>query len=208
MYALLRLGIEFGISPTNTIQMKTHYFFLLITIVLFSNRFQAQSTGSAIYLTATDFEHQKTTHQTKHTRIKLHDVIKKDFIEVKVNDTIYKYSKNEIFGYRDTEGNQFRMYQGNIYPILNPGEKIVIYKVTGAPVQKGQLQTYSYYFSADASKEILPLTLYHLEHAFADSKEFTSMLEIHFSSANGLLEYDSTHHMYKISRFLELAQNR
>lgn len=159
-----------------------------------------------MFLTANDFKNKIATHCSNHTHIKHHEVFKRDIIEVKTKDSTYKYKKKDIYGYRENNGATYRLYNDKPYHIINPNETILIYKVSNGPSTKEQEQTFSYYFSKDASQEIKALTLNDLENTFKGDKMFEELLEIHFRKDNELLEYDNMHKMYKLNRLLELAK--
>lgn len=174
-------------------------FFSGITVI------KAQEHQRGIYRSAEDFVSRKLTHASKHTHIKLHEVFKKDIIEVKHNDSNYVYKKHEIFGYKENTGEEFRVHEYKFYQILNPTEKVLIYKMPHGIPQKGQAQAYSYFFSKNASSPILSLTLKNVEGQFADNVKFDEFLETHFKTDEDLLEYDSIHKMYKLNRLYELS---
>ena len=186
--------------------MKSQHYILVQIICLFSNLSQGQNNGRGIYLTSEDFLNHKVTLASKYTRIKLHEIVNKELVVIKTKDTTYTFFKDSIFGYQDNEGNSFRFYNGNIYPIVNPTETILIYKVSDGPVQKGQPKTYTHFFSKDARSKIFPLTMNCILTEFNNNKPFTNTLEIHFNNKNNLLEYDDTHHLFKINRLLELTK--
>jgi hypothetical protein len=185
--------------------MKPISYIILFLLMGWALTIFSQDGTQGIFLTVDDFKAQKLTHASTHTHLKLHESFKKEIIEVKMHDSSCIYKKSEIFGYRDKEGNTYRFYNNRIYPILNPGEKILIYKVANAPPLKGQVQTYSYYFSADATRTIVPLAISNLEKEFKGNQAFLDLLEVHFSNTSNLLEYDDIHKMYKINRLLEMA---
>jgi hypothetical protein len=180
--------------------MKPLYYILIFC--LFSEFTQAKNNRWGIYLTSKDFLNRKVTFASKHTRIRLHEVLNKATIVVKTKDSTYTYFKDSIFGYHDKEGNDFRFYHGKIYPIINPAETILIYKVSNVTVQKGQLKMYSYFFSKDAHSKIFPLTMNHILDEFNDNKAYTNNLEIHCH----LLEYDNAHGVFKINRLLQITK--
>jgi len=186
------------------IQNKLAYSVLLI-ISAFT--FQAQESLQGIYLNATDFTNNKLAYSHKHTHIKLHEVFKTDLIEVKYNDSLFTYKKKDVFGYRDKDGQTFRFYNEKNYPILNPAETILIYKLTTGMGLKNQPVQIAYYFSKDADSAILPLTMKNIEQAFSENKMFQELLEIHFKKDNELTDYDSTHNEYELNRLLELSKN-
>ena len=167
---------------------------------------KAQEHQRGIYRSAEDFVSRKLSHASKHTHIKLHEVFKKDIIEVKHNDSNYVYKKQEVFGYKENTGEEFRIHEYKFYQILNPTEKILLYKMPHGIPQKGQVQAYSYFFSKSASSSIiLPLTLKNIENQFTDNSKFDEFLETHFKSDNDLLEYDNIHKVYKLNRLYELS---
>ncbi len=181
---------------------------VLNTLLVLSTIHLYSQNKEGLYLTAGDFANNNLTHSCKDTRIKLHEVFKKDLVEVKCNDSLYAYNKKDVFGYRDSDGKTYRFYDGKIYPIANPNETILIYKVSNGMATKGQAQTFSYYFSKNASASIIPLSMTNLQNSFSDNKVFQEILEIHFNDSSDLLEYDRTHKMYKLNRLLEIAKNR
>ena len=187
--------------------MKPLNYILIQMICLFSGLAHAQNNGRGIYLTSEDFLSHKVTLASKHTRIKLHEIVNKDFVVIKTKDSTYTYLKDSIFGYQDNEGNGFRFYHGKIYPIINPSETILIYKVSDGPVQKGQTKLYSYFFSKDAHSKIHPLKMNYILDEFKDNKPFTNNLETHFNNTDNLLEYDDVHNVFKINRLLQMTKN-
>ena len=166
----------------------------------------AQDGNTGIYKTVEDFLNNKTTHSGKHTHIKLHETFKKDFIEVKCNDSTYKYLKKDVFGYIDKEGRVYRFYNADIYPVLNPTEKIILYKKTSGSGMKGSPIVVSYFFSKDAGSEIFYLTLKNIEKVFLNDKAFDEIIEINFKHDDELPEYDEIHKMYKLNRLFELSK--
>lgn len=182
----------------------------LIALLIFINftgitTLKAQEHMRGLYMSAEDFTSGKLTHASKHTHIKLHEVFKKDIIEVKHNDSSYVYKKHKVFGYKENTGEEFRIHEYKFYQILNPTEKILIYKMPHGIPQKGQAQAYSYFFSKNAGSQILLLTLKNMEDQFAGNAKFDEFLETHFKTDNDLLEYDNIHKMYKLNRLYELS---
>lgn len=187
--------------------MKPLNYIFIQMICLFSGLAHAQNNGRGIYLTSEDFLSNKVTLASKHTRIKLHEIVNKELVLIKTKDSAYSYLKDSIFGYQDNEGNSFRFYNGKIYPIVNPFETILIYKVSDGPAQKGQTRLYSYFFSKDAHSKIYPLKMNFILDEFNNNKPFTNTLETHFNNTSNLLEYDDVHHVFKINRLLQITKN-
>jgi hypothetical protein len=182
--------------------VKNSLYILIVSLVLITRI----SNSQALYKNANDFLEGKTAHGGKNTRIKLHQLFKKNILEIKHNDTVYAYFKKDIYGYVDKEGNSSRFINNEIYPILNPSESILIYKQTSGFGTKSSPTVTIYFFSRNADSEILPLTLENLETTFKDNAGFSRLIEIYFKTDNELIEYDPIHKMYKINRLLELAK--
>lgn len=174
---------------------------------LFYGFTHAQNNTRGIYITSEDFLNHKVTFVSKDTHIKLHEIIYKEVVVVKTKDSTYTFFKDSIFGYQNKEGNSFRFFNGKAYPIVNPTETILIYKVSNGPVQKGQTKMYSYFFSKDAHSKIFPLKMNHILAEFNDNKLFTNNLETHFNNTSNLLEYDDTHNVFKLNRLLQITKN-
>ena len=186
--------------------MKPLHHILIQIICFFSGVAHAQNNGCGIFLTSKDFLSHKVTFASKHTRFKLHEIVNKEFVIIKTKDSSYTFFKDSIFGYQDNDGNSFRFYNRKIYPIVNPSETILIYKVSDGPAQKGQTKMYSYFFSKDAYSMILPLTMYHVFNEFKENKVFSNILETHYNNNSNLLEYDYTHCLFKINRLLQITK--
>lgn len=54
-------------------------------------------------------------------------LVKDNVITVKHQGTTYKLTKNKTYGYRNTEGVEYRFIDNKEYRILNPGEALLIY---------------------------------------------------------------------------------
>lgn len=75
----------------------------------------------------------------------------------------YKLAKASLFGFRDCDGHNYQFAPGNRhYPILNPGEKLLIYKVEQPTVSKS-LGYVHLFFSPTATAPIQPRTLLNLK---------------------------------------------
>lgn len=185
--------------------MKKYIIFFIALVITGALSAQHTEHLKGIYLTAEDFKLKKLTHASKHTHLKLHEVFKKDIIEVKLNDSTYTYEKKDVYGYRESSGEEYRIIDGKFHLIVNPSENILIYKVPKGTVQKGLTQTYAYYFSVNHSSSIMELTMRNVEKAFGNNKKFDEFVEIHFKSDSDLLEYDSEHKMYKLNRLYSLS---
>ncbi|HWY12507.1 MAG TPA: hypothetical protein VN026_14335, partial [Bacteroidia bacterium] len=163
-----------------------------------------------IYISSSDFSNNKLSlaaGKNKKTKIKLNELFYKSYITVKYCDSVYTLYKDSVFGYRDKSGISYRFFDKTIYPVLNQGEQILLYKKetdSGSP--KSPQKVITYYFSKDSGSPVVPLTTANLEKAFTDNKTFKEFLEIHFRNDSELTEYDCANKIYKINRLLELSQ--
>lgn len=159
-----------------------------------------------IYKTPEDYLNHKLSHQSGQTKIRLYESFNRDRFEVKTTDSTMTYFKNDVFAYVDKAGRVFRFFNNRIYLVLNPGEKIMLYKVTSGTGMKNSPLVQTLYFSKDALSPILLLTLRNIETVFAGELQFEKLVEVHFTKDADLLEYDNLHKMYKLNRLYELSK--
>lgn len=182
---------------------KTPTLIILLLLFVYTTKAQVKMTG--IYKSADDFVNERITHQGQHTKLKTHELFKRELFEVKTGDSTFSYQKKDLFGYVD-HGKSYRLVNNTAYPILNPAEKILLYSLTSGTGTKNSPQVVTYYFSKDASSPIQLLTLRNVETVFAGEKQFEKLIEIHFVKDSDLLEYDSLHKQYKLNRLYELSK--
>jgi len=186
--------------------MNFKLYIVIFLIALSGINVFAQS-GAGLYLTASDFVSKKLSYQSKHSRVKTHEVFKKDIIQIICNDSTYTFKKDSVYGYRSKDGIDYRIVEGKLFPIINPAESILIYKWQESAGMKGQTPTFKYYFSKDHHSPLYILSLNNLEKVFASNKKFLKILEMYFGDHSNLLEYDSVHAIYKINRLLKLSED-
>jgi hypothetical protein len=160
---------------------------------------------AGIYKTSGDFLQGTLFSSDKNSHARLHKVIRKNYIDLVHHDSSYRFLKSELYGYCDKEGNAYRFYNDTIYPIMNPGEKILIYKINNGTGLKNSPVTESWFFSKDAGSDILPLTMANLLISFRENKPFTGLLEVYCRNETNLTDYDQTHGIYKLNRLLEIS---
>lgn len=181
--------------------MKTLKIILNTVFALISLSAFPQESG--VYLTATDFALGKLTYSincaTQKHKIKLNEFLSRDYITVVHNKEPHQLKKNEIFGYRDCDEKIYRLTIDRHYELLNPKERILLYKIE-TPPSKNQRAVVSYYFSASASDGIKELTLENLKGAFPDNHKFHDALTAEFKTDSELAQYDSHHKVYRVNR--------
>jgi hypothetical protein len=164
----------------------------------------AQNQHCGLYLTAQDFSNGKLSYQSRNTQIRPHELFRKNTIKVKYNHSVFVYEKKNIFGYADKDGS-YRFVDNRSFSIVNPGEQILLYKITSGTGLKNSPIVETFYFSKDADSAVQLLTIHNLLSAFANNPSFTKLIEICFTRDSELQEYDTIHHKYRINRLLEIA---
>lgn len=142
--------------------------------------------------------------ETEKHHIRLNEFLDKPFIQVKHNGSTHKYEKKDIFGYRECGGKDYRFAGNKHYPILNPAEPILIYRVETKPVAKKPGKT-AYYFSKDASSPVQPLTMANIKAAFPDNHPFHDALDAQIQAEGKLADYDAFHKMFRINHVYQTA---
>lgn len=177
----------------------------LFVLIIFSSGFIVIAQRPiGLYLTANDFiQNELSFTRTKNYKIRLREFSFNHPIKILLGDSIFRLSKDSVYGYKDSGGHLFRFYKKNIYTILNNDTNLIIYKVMISSKTKYAEPKYNYYFSRTASDPLVLLTIRNLEIIFNDNQEFINCLERDFDYDNELLEYDPRHHMYKINFILK-----
>jgi hypothetical protein len=158
---------------------------------------------SGVYLTAEDHANGALTDAGScqaSFKVALHDVLNRPFIDVSRGAEKKQYAKSELFGVRLCDGHDYRFSANRLHRILATGD-LYIY-VVERPVSQGKgfRLVPSYYFSSGARGEVRPLTLEHLQDAFATNHRFIDSLDR--LSDQDLARYDGYHQQFKIVRLL------
>lgn len=183
--------------------------FASILAAVSSAEAQSLPMGSGIYKSAEDFRAQRLTLgvdcKTKKHKLRLNEFSGKPYVTVKHGGQDYRMAKDSLFGFRECNGRDYRFASDNRhYPILNPGEELLLYKVERAPVGKnpGSVQLF---FSVNAAAPIQPLTLLAVKQAFPGNHRFHDLLDAQLQNGN-LTAYDQMHRMTKINWLLKESQ--
>ena len=121
----------------------------------------SQKDSSGIYFTANDYAKHKLSfaincNMQKH-KIKSDMILHPKEISIKHVDSTYTYPKDSIYGIKYCDGSTVRVYNNSEYPLINPDETILIYKVISGSGSKGSPSITRYYFSKDAKGKIQEL---------------------------------------------------
>jgi hypothetical protein len=187
---------------------------LTIVIISFILPFSsiAQKDSSGIYKTAEDFQNKKLSYainyKTEKHKINDYVLFNDAAIKVKHRDTTYTLQKNETYGYRNMNGEDFRFVGNDAYKILNPGEPLLIYVYQHLSHSPKEASKYapSYFFSVNAASAPIALTKENVKKAFPNNHKFHDALDAQFKADNELYAYDSFHKVYKLCRVWEVNQ--
>lgn len=187
--------------------MKTKLIIAVTVLILKSTLGFSQNDSSGIYFTANDYIKHKLSFaincKTEKHKIKSDMIFRSKEISIKHADSTYTYPKDSVYGTKYCDGSIARIYNNSEYPLINPDEKIMIYKMVSGPSGKGQSAKTVYYFSKDANSKILELTLNNIKAAFPDNHKFHDLVDMEFHSNDELTSYDNFHKIMKINRALQ-----
>lgn len=186
--------------------MKTKLIITLSLLILKSTLSFSQMDSSGIYRSSDDFVKQKLSFaincNTEKHKIKDQMIFAPGKITIKHGDSTFTYVKDSIYGIKKCDGTILRVYSNTEYPLINPGEQIMIYKLTTSST-KASPKVINYYFSKDAESKVEDLTISNLKAAFHDNHKFHDLIDAQFHNNKELTLYDNTHKIMKVNRILQ-----
>ena len=186
--------------------MKKHMLpIMLIAILAFgsANQSNAQTHAKGLYLTYSDYLGHKLSYtedpsNSSGNKIALHEFFGSDKITVTSDGKKLSFDKEQIFGYRDANGNDYRFHDGEAYQIVDT-KGFFIYSHDSLVQQgKGPKPTTGYYFSKTSSSPVLPLTFRNVVSAFPENPKFRYMAEVAATYNVKADAFDSSLNEYKI----------
>ncbi len=168
-------------------------------------------TGSAlwaqacIYKTAADFPVPDSGLAYTRCRLMLHEVFHTQTIGVNCRGKKTVYLKSDVYGYRDREGNHYRLQAGAAYQVLNPGDSLLLYKTTTGTGLKNNPVIDLYFFSRNKTTPVLSLDLASLNLAYGNNPGFLALLETAFTSNAQLVAYEPLALAHQLNRLLILS---
>jgi hypothetical protein len=184
--------------------MKTIAIALLLGISVPPSMLRAQPDCSGIYLSAPDFMAGRCS-PVYSSRVRS----KSSFYELLSNSHFFiirpgyawqRIDKQTVFAVKGCDGELVRINEGINYYLINPGERIPLYKAVIYPVSKGSASRVKYGFSRDPASEIKDLTLENLEAVFADNPCFGEAIKSHFYSDSDLYGYNNARKCFELNR--------
>lgn len=173
---------------------------LLSTFLIASlSTISAQCDSSGVYLSASDFKAHKLALASaclhKRNYVRFHERV---FVTVLFNGQRYKYKKQDVFGFKDCSGKDYRIYIDEKYLVLSR-ENIFLYEIT-QDVGFGDMVLYetTYFFSETLDSPIYPLTVRYLDWVYKKNFEFVKVIHLSFRKDENLSEYDPKTKQYKL----------
>ena len=162
----------------------------------------SSGTQTGVYLNPDDFTHSRLSHAADcaggNCTIRLHALFNSTTLDLVCNGKKQVFSKDTIYGYRDCQKNDFRLYINSSYQILDTAG-FYLYSINklvqGDKIARPQTV---YYFSVQANDPVQELTLSNLQTAFAGNTKFRYLLDAQFRSDKDLIAYDKILKTYKI----------
>jgi hypothetical protein len=189
--------------------MKTPIFVLatLITQITMStggslrSGFPASGSGG-IYLSYDHFRQHTLTYpfdcHSSTDKLVLNNFLGGSSIRIIHQGERHSFRKDQIFGYRECDGKDYRFYNKTSYCILDTA-RFYLYSaeklVQGDKIARPAIL---YYFSTDASSQPVPLTIANLETTFAANRAFCYQLHSDFHSDADLVTYLPSLKTYKL----------
>jgi hypothetical protein len=172
---------------------------------------QKSSRVKMLYKTETEFSNANPSFDFEcksKDRIFLNDFFIKNYVTVRKGDSIYKFSKSNLYGYQTCNGKVYRFLNRKELLLMNNNEDILIYRHQVAKQTSGRTNVTNYYFSIGKKGKILKLTFKNLKEIFADNTVFLSFLESEFKYNTDLAGYDEELKKYKINVFLDKSKEK
>jgi hypothetical protein len=161
---------------------------------------------SGIYLTGADYKNGRLSAEgdcgSKAHKLDLHDVLNKPYIDVTHGTERHRYAKNDLFGFRACDGNDYRFVSNKDYQIVEAKELYIYVTKTSVSAGKGFRTVPVYYLSVGSGGEVLPLTMGNLKEAFPANHKFHDSLDQMFGAGQDIAQYDEFHEMFKVNRLL------
>jgi hypothetical protein len=187
--------------------MRTKLHIIVGMLTALCNIYAKAQTG--IYTSAADYKSNKLTYESKcpegRHSLHLHDFFgNSPHITVINNGEKHKLLKNELFGFRNCNGEVYRFHHNAEYLVAEAGGIIIYSQTQNIAQSKGFKVVNKYYFSATADGEIFPLTIGNLKNAFHGDDQLYELIDRYLNEGN-VTEYDNVHKTFKVNYVLNKA---
>jgi hypothetical protein len=187
-----------------------HVFFsiCIIAAYLYAPNAQAQAkntTGSGVYLNAQDYMSGKLSYHG--ARVRADIPFRQSAVKVVAPNQTKDLSKSEVYGYRDSNGQDYRFINNKAYKIVDKTHFPIYRNVETITKGKERERKAVYYFSAQPGSEPQLLTIRHLKRAFPDNDKFHNLLDLQFKNDKELVAYDDFRGEYKLKTIFNNSFN-
>ena len=188
--------------------MKTIKLLLLLwiaTVNMATAASQSAPGKKGVYLSLEDFIGHHVSYEGS-KKIILNRFSGASNIRIIENDQAIKLEKDKLFGYRDSDGQDFRFFHNEGYKIIDHAGLFIYTAYASSSVEKGKgwVKKDSYYFSAGGNGTIYPLTIENLKKAFPENLKFHDLLDGLKSEAD-LAGYDEYRKMVKVNYLYKMS---
>lgn len=158
---------------------------------------------SGIYRTADAYlagqiELAVDTRTTTHV-IDRHTVLNKPYVDVQHAGKNIRYTKSDIFGFRDGEGRDVRFVGNREFTIVEAGPLYLYTSERVVPEGKRMKAVTDYSFSRTVSSEVLPLTKANVKRALPEAHGFHHLLDMTFPDDASLSAFDTAVKTFKVN---------
>ena len=188
--------------------IKTVFF---MSLMLIGKLGLSQAVTSGVYMTYEDYlngemEYAINCSEESH-KIRPHGSFGGEKFEVVHRGEKFTHERSDIFGYRDCDGKDWRVFGEYEYQIAET-RSLIIYKrfeTSNSDPITGQVNP-TYYYSVN-NGDVLELSAQNLKETFPEAHDFHDKLDETFSGGEDLSSYDNYHKMYKVNRLLAITGN-
>ncbi len=131
-------------------------------------------------------------------KVRLNQFFKGASVTVLQDGSEHQFLKSDIFGYRDCNGDAFRLVRNTAYKILH-AEVIFLYEEEVIRNKSSETEKV-YFFSKIANGPLTPLTIHSLRVSFPGNHSFHDLLNSNFKSDADLLRLDHGTNRYTLIR--------
>lgn len=180
-------------------------FFIFLVKLHFTHQVFAQQEG--IYLEHDHYVRGEVSFRKEANKrywLKVDYPFQTEKITICIGDSIYRLSKDTLFGYQDGDHNTFRFYGNREYKVLNHGEPLTLYMIEEINNIKVAYTSSHYFFSAGSNSQIFQLNKKNLKRAFPYDTAFHEQVALYFKYDDELINYDTYNKTYTINRIYNL----
>lgn len=181
--------------------MKTFKFLvlpLLTVSAMLSAAYAQTAKQSGLYLTESDFIQHKLSYASPQDKLYIHEFLDEKSITVIENGQKISLTKDKVYGYRDAANHNYRFFKNAAYQIVDTAGFYLYNFEKLVQEGKGPKPMRAFYFSANASSELMPLQIAYVDNVFAKNRKFKNAIDAQLRTEGELASYDKAENEYKI----------